>query len=85
MEKYSVVVCQKGSNRLKTACKMLPIPLDPSPIKNSKLENIWISDTNLTKKEKSNIIKSLPKNYIIYWTSDYNQMLDINENCYCER
>nr|WP_315200311.1 hypothetical protein [uncultured Flavobacterium sp.] len=57
----------------------------PSSLRESKVANVWISDENLSKKEKNNIIKSLPKKCTIYWTSSYNQMLDINEKCYCER
>lgn len=57
----------------------------PASLRESKLTNVWISDENLSMKEKNNIIKSLPKKCNIYWTSNYNQMLDINEKCYCER
>lgn len=57
----------------------------PSSLRNSKLANVWISDENLSIKEKKNIIKSLPKKCEIYWTSEASQMLDINETCYCER
>ena len=57
----------------------------PSSLRESKLVNVWISDENLSKKEKNNIIKSLPKKCNIYWTSNHNQMLDINKKCFCER
>lgn len=62
-----------------------PIKSIPSQLKKSKLKVIWMSEDNLSKKEKNNIIKSLPKDCEIVWTSESNQVLSIDEDCYCDR
>lgn len=57
----------------------------PSKLKKSNLKTVWISDGNLTPTEKNNIIKSLPKDCKINWTTESNQLLSIDEECYCQR
>lgn len=57
----------------------------PSGLKKSKLTNVWISKDDLSEKEKNDITNSLPKECVIEWTPKENQLLDINEKCFCER
>ncbi|QGK74019.1 leucine-rich repeat domain-containing protein [Flavobacterium sp. SLB02] len=89
LTKTKIAVLPKEIAKLKNLQNLYLVGMNlrsiPSGLKKSKLTNVWISEDDLSEKEKNDITNSLPKECKIEWTSKESQLLDINEKCFCER